>query len=117
MTVRCLSFIAPVFLLTAGQVSSHLSQVRLLSLKIFDLFLDVGQEMVDLLNRDREPSAVSDEERIGLPHCEPHFPGEETTRPRPVASARSLSSPSTLIPHRVVGGLRHNGLPVRLALR
>jgi hypothetical protein len=55
MTVRCLFFIAPVFLLTAGQVSSHLSQVRLLSLKIFDLFLDVGQETVDLLNRDRAP--------------------------------------------------------------
>jgi len=42
MTVRCLSCIAPVFLLTAGKLSSHLSQVRPLSLKIFDLFLDVG---------------------------------------------------------------------------
>jgi len=55
MTVRCLSFIAPVFLLTAGQLSSPLCQVRHLSLKILDLFLEVGQETVDLLNRDSEP--------------------------------------------------------------
>ena len=55
MTVRCPSFIAPVFLLTAGKLSSHLSQVRLLSLKILDLFLEVGQETVDILNRDSEP--------------------------------------------------------------
>jgi len=55
MTVRCLSFIAPFFLLTAGQLSSPLCQVRHLSLKILDLFLEVGQETVDLLNRDREP--------------------------------------------------------------
>lgn len=52
MTVRCLSFIAPVFLLTAGQLSSPLCQVRHRSLKILDLFLEVGQETVDLLNRD-----------------------------------------------------------------
>jgi hypothetical protein len=43
MNVRCLSFIAPVFLPTAGQLSSHLCQVRHLSLKILDLFLEVDQ--------------------------------------------------------------------------
>ena len=43
--------------------------------------------------------------------------GEETTPPRPVALARSFGAPSTLIRHRVVGGLRHDSLPVRLALR
>jgi hypothetical protein len=55
MNVWCLSFITLVFLLTAGQLSSYQSQVRHLSLKILDLFLDVGQEMVDLLNGNREP--------------------------------------------------------------
>ena len=55
MNVRCLSFITPVFLLIDDQLSSHQFQVRHLSLKIFDLFLDVGQEMVDLLNGNSEP--------------------------------------------------------------
>ena len=59
MNVWCLSFIAPVFLLTAGQLSSHQSQILHLSPKILDLFLDVGQEIVDLLNRDREPQRFS----------------------------------------------------------
>jgi hypothetical protein len=43
------------FLLTAGQLNSHQSQIHHLSLKILDLFLEVGQETVDLLNRDSEP--------------------------------------------------------------
>jgi hypothetical protein len=44
MTVRRLSFIAPVFLLTASQLSSPLCQVRHLSLKILDLFLKVASK-------------------------------------------------------------------------
>ena len=55
MIVLYPSFIAPVFLLTASQLSSHQSQIRHLSLKILDLFLDVGQYKVDFPNRDREP--------------------------------------------------------------
>ena len=55
MNVWGLSFLAPVVLLIDGQLSSHQSQIRHLSLKSFDLFPDVGQETVDLLNRDREP--------------------------------------------------------------
>jgi len=55
MDVRCVSFISPIFLLTAGQLISHQSQIRHLSLKILDLFLDVGQYTIDLLNRYREP--------------------------------------------------------------
>ena len=42
MNVRCLFFIAPVLLLTADRLSSHLSQVRHLLLKILDLPLDTA---------------------------------------------------------------------------
>ena len=43
MNVQCWSFVAPVFMLTAGQLRSYQSYVRHLSVKILDLALGVDQ--------------------------------------------------------------------------
>lgn len=68
----CLSFIAPVFLLTAGQLNSHQSQIRHLSPKILTLLYS--------------PGSIDQQRNDLLPDGTPRRAGEAELNPRESAS-------------------------------
>lgn len=55
MDLRDGFLLSPVLVLITGQLSSYHAKIGHLLLKIVDLVLDVGQQQVEFLHRDREP--------------------------------------------------------------